>query len=903
MIDVQENMNEENLDNFTGLGVNAQEPLDLEGDTVDEDIVDQDTVDEAGDTEAEDIVDEDTADEAVDTEDTVDEDTADEDTVDQDAVDEAEDIADEAEDIAAQAENLDPEEGDIANEAEDIAEDSEELAAEAEALAEDSEELAAEAEALATQAEELAAQAEELATQAEELAEDSEELADEAEELAEDSEELAVEAEALADEAEAEAEGEDIDAEAEGEDIDAEAEDIDAEDGGDIDVEDLDIDAEDGGDIDVEDLDNNGGDAPVEAPEVSDGSILGAPVGGPPDAQSPEIILDEFQGVSIVNEDPTISVIWDNAAQEATAAAGQGPTASAYQFALLHTAIFDAYSAYDPTAINSTTGNDDLQRPDEENTDANKVEAASFAAYNTLSTLLPEQEEIFADVLRELGFEPDTTLDDPTTAAGIGNIAAQTLLESRANDGSNALGNDPNGDGTAFSDTTGFTTPNTPDNVEDIELFTLENTPINNDPLADDTAQSALTPQFGDVDPFALESGDQFRPDGPEGFLVDGVEAEVDLDAGTITLEDGTVEEISTDLIGTIINPGFIEQAEEIIDVSANLTDEQKLIAEFWEDGPGTSFPPGNGQAFGQFVSARDNNTLDEDVELFFSLGNSQLDSAIAAWDSKYAFNYARPLRAIRELGRQGLIGEFNEELGGNAIEAYAGPGQGTQTILAEDFITYQFGPDDASPPFPEYVSGHSTFSAAAAEVLQQATGSDEFGASVSFDPGSSRFEPGLTPADTVTLEYDTFTDFADESGISRIYGGIHFEDGDLDGRQLGREVGQAAFDRAQFFINGGDGASDPVTGNDGTEALAGSGASGNEDDSLIANNTDINPQSDIAPITSGDEITPDDAVIVDPLADAEITGIGDDPLGVEGNVLNNGDEDLLFAPSELATV
>jgi len=650
-------------------------------------------------------------------------------------------------------------------------------------------------------------------------------------------------------------------------------------------------------DLDVEiDLDAGDGYSPVDIPEVSEGSLLGAPTG-------PEIVIDEFQGVSIVNEDPTISVIWDNAAQAATAAAGQGPTASAYQFALLHTAIYDAWSAYDDTAISSTTGDDALQRPAEENTDANKVEALSYAAFQTLSTLLPDQTEIFEDVLYELGLDPSNTSTDPSTAAGVGNLAAQTLLESRANDGSNALGDDPNGDGTPFSDTTGFTTPNTPDNVENIELFTLENTPINNEPLgAEGEAQSALTPQFGEVDPFALESGDQFRPDGPEGFLVEGVEAEVDFQAGTITLEDGTVEEISRDLIGTIINPGFIEQAEDIINVSANLTDEQKLVAEFWEDGPGTSFPPGNGLAFGQYVSERDSNTLDEDVELFFGLGNSQLDSAIAAWDSKYAFNYARPLRAIRELGRQGLIGEFNEDLGGFAIEAYAGPELGTQTILAEEFITYQFGPDDASPPFPEYVSGHSTFSAAAAEVLQLSTGSDEFGGSVSFEPGSSRFETGLTPGETVTLEWETFSDFADESGLSRIYGGIHWQDGDLDGRQLGREVGQAAFDQAQFFINGGD-SRDPVTGYDSSEALAGTETDGNSNDSLIATAGEDYSQLSVASTFYGDELVPEGDALVYP---ANTTGISDDPLGAQNAVIGDdqGNEEApSLASSEFATV
>ena len=110
----------------------------------------------------------------------------------------------------------------------------------------------------------------------------------------------------------------------------------------------------------------------------------------------------------------------------------------------------------------------------------------------------------------------------------------------------------------------------------------------------------------------------------------------------------------------------------------------------------------------------------------------------------------------------------------------------------------------DPSPPFAEYTSGHSAFSAAAAEILKLTTGSDEFGASVTFEPGSSRFEPLLTPVEEVTLKWSTFSEAADEAGLSRLYGGIHFSSGDQYGRWLGREVGSAVYEGAQFYINGG---------------------------------------------------------------------------------------------------
>jgi hypothetical protein len=75
-------------------------------------------------------------------------------------------------------------------------------------------------------------------------------------------------------------------------------------------------------------------------------------------------------------------------------------------------------------------------------------------------------------------------------------------------------------------------------------------------------------------------------------------------------------------------------------------------------------------------------------------------------------------------------------------------------------------------------------------------TGSDRLGASVTFESGSSRIEPGITPESPVTLSWSTFTEAADEAGISRRYGGIHFELADLVGRATGRLVARKAWTR-----------------------------------------------------------------------------------------------------------
>ncbi len=600
------------------------------------------------------------------------------------------------------------------------------------------------------------------------------------------------------------------------------------------------------------------------------------------------ILNPDTQLVTVNDPSPTPSVLWDQAVQQAVINISPGPTVASRAYSMVHTAMFDAWAAYDPVAI-GTQLEDSLQRPLTENTTANKTEAMSFAAYRVLSELFPSEIEIFDQLMAELGYDPSNTTTDTTTASGIGHVAAEALLAFRRLDGSNQLGDNPNGDGTAYSDISGYQPLNPVGNPIDLERWTPEQVPIDAAPEEVERIQSFLTPHWGDVVPFALTSGDQFRPSAPEPFLL--LEAEYNLDDQTITLENGDVVDISPDLVGTIINPEFISQTERVVEASANLTDEQKLIAEFWEDGGGTSFPPGTWMSFGQFVSVRDDHSLDQDAQQFFALGNAVFDAGIATWEAKTAYDYVRPIRLIRELGELGLIGEFNSELGGYAIEAWV-PGVGTQTILATEFLTYQTPGSDPSPPFAEYTSGHSGFSAAGAEILQQFTGSDVFDASVTFEPGESRFEPGTTPKQIVTLAWDTFTEAADEAGISRIYGGIHFDDGDLNGRALGREVGQVVWQKTQDLITPGL----KLEGTDNPDDLMGSvshdriyGYQGN--DTLYGNNgNDLVYGSQGNDILLGHQGT--DLLLGDQGNDNMYGGAGDDSLdGGAGDDTLYGDQ------------
>ncbi|RMG09488.1 MAG: phosphoesterase [Cyanobacteria bacterium J055] len=443
---------------------------------------------------------------------------------------------------------------------------------------------------------------------------------------------------------------------------------------------------------------------------------------------------------------------WNETMQQAVRNTKPGPTIASRAYGIVHTAMFDAWAAYDPTAIGTQLG-DSLQRPLNENTLVNKNEAVSYAAYRTLIELFPTQVGLFDEAMKALGFDSSNTTADTSTPAGIGNVSAETLMQFRRNDGSNQLGN-LSGTGVPYSDYTGYQPVNAPgDVVADPNRWQPLYTNLHD---SSSPVQEFLTPQWGEVTPFGLDSSEQFRPPAPPAF-------------------------------GT---PEYTRQVQQIIDFSANLTDEQKVIAEFWEDGSGTSFPPGTWMGFGRFVSQRDNHNINEDVKMFFTLGNAVMDAGISTWEAKRYYDYIRPISAVKVL------------YGDQQIQAWGGPGQGTQTIKGVDFHPYQ-NSIHATPPFAEYTSGHSSFSAAGAEILLRFTGSDEFGASFTQTAGSNRFDAGTSPSTDVTLSWPTFSAAADQSGMSRRYGGIHIEAGDINARISGRQVVAAVWDKAQSYING----------------------------------------------------------------------------------------------------
>jgi hypothetical protein len=442
-------------------------------------------------------------------------------------------------------------------------------------------------------------------------------------------------------------------------------------------------------------------------------------------------------------------VTWNRALLQAVRTQRFAPMFTARALAVTHTCIYDAWAAYDRSAQGAYWAFS-MRRPRAERTPANKIEAVSYAAHTALVDLFPAQRAAFDAALSTLGFM------SPGPAGALGIAACERVLQTRHTDGSNQLGDLHAG---PYSDYTGYVPINTVDVLTDPNRWQPLQTAAG--------AQQFLAPYWGRVQPFAITDLTALRPPTPPMY------------------------------------PGadYIADANHVVELSAQLDDTRKMIAEYWADGPASETPPGHWTLIAETVAARDRHSLDDDVRMFFALGNAMLDASIAVWDCKRAYDFVRPITAIRFL------------YSGTQIQAWAGPGRGTALIDGSLFQTYI-----PTPPFAEYVSGHSTFSAAAAEVLRLFTGTNALDSSITFAAGSSKIEPGSTPAQPVTLTWRTLSAAAAQAGVSRRYGGIHFESADLAGRALGRDVARLVWAKTRRLIDGESGRHDEDERDDSRE-------------------------------------------------------------------------------------
>jgi membrane-associated phospholipid phosphatase len=446
---------------------------------------------------------------------------------------------------------------------------------------------------------------------------------------------------------------------------------------------------------------------------------------------------------------------WNQAGLDAIINSRLGPPMVARAMAVLHTCVYDAWAAYDWHAAGTRFGTR-LRQPARERTQRNKNLAISYAAYTAAVDLWPELTPRFDAVMADLGYPTRGS----TRAGAVGTRACRAVLDHRHHDGSNQLGDLAPG---AYSDYTGYQPVNAPMDIDAPMASQSGMDPNRWQPLIFTNAagqrqtQAFSGPQWWEVEPFALRSWNQFKlpPPAPHG------------------------------------SAAYVRQARDLVNYAARLTDRQKAISEYWADeGPGFVGPPGTWARIAQFVSRRDRHDVDADAKMFFAMTNAIFDASIAVWGTKRKYDYVRPVTAIRYL------------YWGKRIPSYSHAGTGPEMIDGADWWPYQPA-FFATPGFAEYPSGHSAFGGAGGEVLKRFTGSDRYGDSVTMPAGSSRVEPGVSPQANVTLYWPTFTSAVKENGISRLYGGLHFKDANLDGQSLGRQAGEVAWAKATRYFAG----------------------------------------------------------------------------------------------------
>ncbi|MBO0320827.1 vanadium-dependent haloperoxidase [Muricauda sp. CAU 1633] len=417
------------------------------------------------------------------------------------------------------------------------------------------------------------------------------------------------------------------------------------------------------------------------------------------------------------------------------------PTITSRFLGLIFVSVFDAWSRYDEKAIPVYLDGVE-RRPSDEQTLKNKEIAISYAAYRAMNEYYYSDKELFTNFMVELGLDPDNESLDPTTPEGIGNLAAKAVIEARKGDGANQYGEEEGSNGEPYFDYTGYEPVNPVDQNNDPNRWQPK---YFSDGKGGKFAPGCLTPFWDKVKPVSMKSGDQFRPGPPPKI-------------GSKQLE---------------------EEVKEVIEMQANLTDEQKALVEFMRDGPQSVQQAGHWLKFAQEVSIRDNHTLDQDVKMFFYNQVVAMDAFIASWDSKMYYDFARPFALVHEYYDQ------------QKIKAWGGVGKGMMEMDGNQWRPYS--PDTfLCPPFPSYTSGHSTISGGCAEALKLWTGSDEFGSEVELVAGAMTEPDNL--GDTVTLKFPTFTKTAEMAGISRVLGGYHIQSDNIAGLELGRDVAREAW-------------------------------------------------------------------------------------------------------------
>lgn len=591
------------------------------------------------------------------------------------------------------------------------------------------------------------------------------------------------------------------------------------------------------------------------------------------------------------------------------------PTVHARNLFHISAAMWDAWSAYSSASEEFLLGNtvDGFNCPfsgvpTTGNIETKRKKAISFAAYRLLkhrfanspqASLLSTAYDVHMDSLNyDITYTSTNYLSG--NPAALGNYIAQCYINFGLQDGSNEQNGYAN---------TSYTPVNSPMNVEVPGNANLTDfnrwQPLTLDLFIDQSGNPipgatppALTPEWGQVAPFALDTSDltinerngfnylvYHDPGAPPLLQMDGQGtseeykygfALVSLWSSHLSPDDNVMWDISPatqgnrDTLPTSFSdyPDFyklIEGGTTSYGYSLNPKTNQpytpnivprgdyaRVLAEFWSDGPESETPPGHWFTLFNYVSDHSLSTrkyrgmgtplsrLEWDLKGYFALGGAMHDVAVSVWGMKGWYDYIRPISAIRgmaELGQstdnsalsyhpaglplipgyielvlQGdpLAGDINN-IGKIKLKAWRAhefinnvdvDEAGVGWILAENWMPYQ-RPSFVTPPFPGYISGHSTYSRAAAEIMTRITGDEYFPGGLGVFTAEQNeflvFEDG--PSVDVQLQWAKYKDAADESSLSRIWGGIHPPCDDIPGRIVAVDIAEDAFSKAEEYF------------------------------------------------------------------------------------------------------
>ena len=482
-------------------------------------------------------------------------------------------------------------------------------------------------------------------------------------------------------------------------------------------------------------------------------------------------------------DEPDQLIAWNQLSLDIAAASVAGPTACSRLFSYQNTAAYDSWAFFDPKAIGS------IYNPGKENNLFKLLKSAGVSSftikkfkkiYKCSSGL--EKKVIEAGLLRAVidvstsqviseiatsffqdGEVPQSLVDKRNnllneglddllvlgkqTAKLIRDIAFEVGGQISSSINTYAL-DDRSNQNNFYADTTDYqVSPSVFDSNQPNPTLDEFWQPLEN--------QEFVTPHWGNVKTFAVNPL-ELRP---ESVI-------------RPYLESGELNQI------------FIDELNKIVEVSFDLTPENRLVAEFWEGGAGTPTPPGIWIGQTNDLIEERNLNLDEAIHVQFRVSQALLDAGIVAWDVKTFFNSVRPSTSVNQY-------YFDEKLSDGSF--------------GQDFEVYL-----PVPAFSEFVSGHSAFSAAAFGVLTKHFGSNIFGFEQTFKDSDSLYSPdgfdGLAgEGKDITLRLKYLSEGSESAGKSRIFGGIHFNEGDLIGQKIGAKISAEVSAKADLLMSGGD--------------------------------------------------------------------------------------------------